>query len=66
MLALGMNIRDRAIEAIRELPESADVQQVMREVAFIAGLESAAEEFDRGEGMTADEAKAHLKKCLTT
>lgn len=60
-----MNIRDRAIEAIRDLPDDADIQQVLREVAFIAGIEKASDELDRGQGMTAEEAKAHLKKCLT-
>ena len=60
-----MSVRDQAIEAIRQLPESADVQQVMREVAFLAGIEQALEECDRGETMTSSEAKERLKKCLT-
>lgn len=59
-----MNIRDRAIEAIRELPDTADIQQVIREVAFIAGIEAAVDEVDRGQGMTADEAKLRLKESL--
>ena len=60
-----MTLKDRASEAIRKLPDDADVQQVMREVAFIAGIDQAAEELDRGEGLTAEEAREHLKKCLT-
>ena len=59
-----MNIRDRAIEAIRELPHDADIQQVIREVAFIGGVEKAVDELDRGEGMTSQEAKEKLKECL--
>jgi hypothetical protein len=59
-----MNIRDRAIEAIRELPDTADIEQVIREIAFIAGIEAAGEELDLGQGMTVDEAKLHLQQCL--
>ncbi len=56
-----MTIRDRAIDAIRELPEDANVAQIMREVSFIAGIEQAMDEIDAGEGLTADEAKERLK-----
>ena len=52
-----MTLKDRTIEAIRDLPEDADIQQVMREIAFIAGIDQASRELDQGQGMTADEAK---------
>ena len=60
-----MTIRDRAIEAIRELPEDAGIHQVLREVAFLAGIEEASSELDQGLGLTADEAKRRLAECLS-
>ncbi|MEZ5301712.1 MAG: hypothetical protein R3F11_13835 [Verrucomicrobiales bacterium] len=60
-----MTLKDRTIEAIRDLPEDADIQQVMREIAFIAGIDQASRELDQGQGMTADEAKDYLRACLT-
>jgi hypothetical protein len=53
-----MTVRDKALNVIRELPEDADIQSIMRELSFLAGLEQASEEIGRGEGI--DSAERYL------
>jgi hypothetical protein len=60
-----MTTRDRAIEAIRELPENADILQIMRELSFIAGTDSAIAEIERGEGLTSIQAKEKLREWIS-
>jgi hypothetical protein len=59
-----MTVRDRAINAISELPENADIQSIMRELAFLAGIEQASLEVSRGAGMDADTAKKKLREWI--
>jgi hypothetical protein len=59
-----MSERDQALEAIRELPEDAGYPQIIRELAFMAGVADAREEIQRGEGLDADEAKRRLREVL--
>jgi len=61
-----MTTREQAIEAIGNLPEDADLTTIIRELAFIAGIEEAREEIDAGRGLSGDEAKALLRECLSS
>ncbi len=60
-----MTVRDKALNVIRELPEDADIQSIMRELSFLVGLEQASEEVGRGEGMDSTLAKQRLREWIS-
>ena len=60
-----MTTRDQAIRAIQSLPEDSGLDQIIREISFLGGVETAREEIARGEGMDASEAKARLREWVT-
>lgn len=59
-----MTIREQAIKALADLPEEAGVEQMIRELSFLAGVEEARQELANGEGMNANEAKAKLREWI--
>ena len=59
-----MTIREQAIKALADLPEEAGVEQMIRELSFLAGVEEARQELAYGEGMNANEAKAKLREWI--
>jgi len=59
-----MSIKERAIAAIQSLPEETGMVEILREIAFITGVEDAREEILGGEGMSSDEAKAQLREWI--
>lgn len=60
-----MTVKEKAIDAIRELPPNVDLPGILRELSLLAGVETAQEEIRRGEGMNADEAKARLREWIS-
>ena len=54
------NSRDRMIEALRELPPDATVDDAIERLVFLAKIEAGVTELDRGEGMPHDEVKRRL------
>jgi predicted transcriptional regulator len=54
------NSRDRMIEALRELPPDATVDDAIERLMFLAKIEAGLAELDRGEGIPHDEAKRRL------
>src|SRR5206468_11051629 len=54
------NSRDRMIEALRELPPDATVDDAIERLVFLAKIEAGLAELDRGEGIPHDEAKRRL------
>jgi predicted transcriptional regulator len=52
--------RDRMIEAIRELPEDASVDDAIERLVFLAKIEEGLAQLDRGEGIPHDEVKRRL------
>ena len=60
-----MSEKERAIAAIDKLPESSEMTDILREIAFLTGVDEAREEIARGEGMDASEAKAKLREWIT-
>jgi predicted transcriptional regulator len=52
--------RERMIEAIRELPEDASVDDAIERLVFLAKIEEGLEQLDRGDGIPHDEVKRRL------
>jgi predicted transcriptional regulator len=52
--------RDRIIEALRELPAEANVDDAIERLVFLAKIESGLAQLDRGEGIPHDEIKRRL------
>lgn len=52
--------RDRMIEALRELPADASVDDAIERLVFLAKIEEGLAQLDRGEGIPHDEAKRRL------
>jgi hypothetical protein len=61
----SMSTKERAIAAIESLPEDSDMADILREIAFITGIDAAREEIARGEGMDSTEAKEKLREWIT-
>ena len=52
--------RERMIEAIRELPEDASVDDAIERLVFLAKIEEGLAQLDRGEGIPHDDVKQRL------
>ena len=52
--------RDRMIEAIRDLPADATVDDAIERLVFLAKIEEGLTQLDRGEGIPHDEVKRRL------
>ena len=52
--------RDRMVEAIRELPADATVEDAIERLVFLARIEEGLAQLDRGEGVPHDEVKRRL------
>jgi len=52
--------RERMIEAIRELPEDASVDDAIERLVFLAKIEEGLGQLDRGEGIPHEEVKRRL------
>jgi len=52
--------RERMIQAIRELPEDASVDDAIERLVFLAKIEEGLAQLDRGEGIPHEEARRRL------
>lgn len=52
--------RERMIEAIRDLPEDASVDDAIERLVFLAKIEEGLAQLDRGEGIPHEEVKRRL------
>ena len=52
-----MSNRELVIDLIQKLPENTPLQDIAREIEFIAGVRAAREEAARGEGVSPEQAK---------
>jgi predicted transcriptional regulator len=52
--------RERMIEAIRELPDDASVEDAIERLVILAKIEEGLAQLDRGEGISHDEVKRRL------
>jgi len=53
--------RDRMVEAIRELPADASVDDAIERLVFLAKIEEGLEQLDKGQGIPHDEVKRRLR-----
>lgn len=52
--------RERMLEAIRELPEDASVDDAIERLVFLAKIEEGLAQLERGEGVPHEEVKRRL------
>jgi len=52
--------RDQMVEAIRELPPDASVDDAVERLVFLAKIEEGLAQLDRGDGIPHDEVKRRL------
>jgi hypothetical protein len=60
-----MSNREKVIEAVRQLPEDLPVEEMLREVELVLGVRRAIEEADKGEVVSAAEAKRLLREWVS-
>jgi len=53
--------RDRMVEAIRELPADASVDDAIERLVFLAKIEEGLEQLDKGQRIPHDEVKRRLR-----
>ena len=54
------SVKQRVLEAVRELPEDATVEDAMERLYFLAKVERGLREADAGQTIPHEEAKRHL------
>jgi predicted transcriptional regulator len=52
--------KDRVLEAVRELPEDATVEEAMEKLYFLAKVEEGLRQADAGQTMSAEEARKRI------
>jgi predicted transcriptional regulator len=52
-----MSNREIAIDLIQKLPENTSLQEIAREIEFVAGVREGFEQLERGEGMPAEKVR---------
>ena len=60
-----MSQKELVIEAIKDLPEDASIDQIADRVDFIAAIQKGIDDLDRGESVPHDEVKRQLAAWLT-
>lgn len=50
-----MSSKQIVIDLVRKLPEEASLQEIAREIEFVAGIREGMDEFDRGASLSAEE-----------
>jgi len=56
----ALNTRDRILEALRDLPEDATIDDAIERLVFLAKIERGLAELDAGKGISHDEVKRRL------
>jgi len=57
--------REIAIDLIQRLPEDTSLQDIAREIEFIAGVREGFEQIERGEGVSAEEVRKMIPSWTT-
>ena len=60
-----MSNRELVLDVVSKLPDSASMEEIMEKIAFVAGINEALAESDRGEGYSIEEVEALIKKWAT-
>jgi predicted transcriptional regulator len=59
-----MSNRELVIDLVTRLPEDTPLEEIMREIEFIAGVREGLAQAERGEGITIEEARKLLHQSL--
>ncbi len=57
-----MSNRELVIDLVKKLPEDMPLEDIMREIEFLAGIKEAIAQSDREDGVSAEEARRLLKE----
>jgi len=57
-----MSNRELILDVVSKLPEDASMEEIMEKVAFVAGINEAIAEADRGEGIPIEDVEALIQK----
>ncbi|HET9606893.1 MAG TPA: hypothetical protein VFO87_07560 [Nitrospira sp.] len=57
--------RDIAIDLIRRLPENTSLEDIAKEIEFIAGVREGFEQIEQGEGVPAEEVRRMIPSWIT-
>ncbi len=57
-----MSNRELVIDLVKKLPEDTSLEDIVREIEFIAGVREAIAQSDREDGVSVDEARRLLKE----
>ena len=60
-----MTAKQKAIEAIEELPDTCSLDDIADRVEFLAGIQQGLDQLDKGETIPQDEIKKQLAAWLT-
>ena len=60
-----MSNREIAIDLIQRLPQETSLQDIAREIEFIAGIREGFEELDKGEGVPAEEVRGMIPSWIS-
>jgi len=61
-----MTAKQKAIEAIQELPDDCSLDEIADRLEFLAAIQKGLDQLDRGEGISHAEIKRQLASWLTT
>jgi hypothetical protein len=56
-----MSNRELILDVVSKLPEDSSMEDIMEKIRFVAGVQEAIEEADRGEGIPIEEARKRLR-----
>jgi hypothetical protein len=57
-----MSDRELVLDLLRELPEDVSMEEIVRQLAFLQGIQKAIEESDQGLGIPIEEVRERMKK----
>jgi hypothetical protein len=57
-----MSNRELVIDLVNKLPENTPLEDIAKQIRFVAGVNEALEESKRGEGYSLEEVEAMIKK----
>jgi hypothetical protein len=60
-----MSNRELVIDLVKKLPEDTPLEEIVRQIEFVAGVNEALDQAKRGEGIPAEEARRLIKEWIS-
>ncbi len=57
-----MSNREPVIDIVKKLPDDTPIEEIIRQIAFVTGVNEALEQSERDEGISIDEVRDLLEK----